>query len=235
MRTCVKCHEAKPTEEYAQDKTGRRRTNCTACDRERCRLRVKSLDARGMCVTCGRDRQREGRRYCERCSEQKSVYAANRKRKLKSGSICYKCAKAQAVIKDGRCQRCMLRLRANALWKNYDRGQDLQDLWDAQRGICPYTGIAMASTLEAEIDHAIPKSSGGSNDIGNLQFVLKEVNRMKFSLGESDFLRLVKTVYRHCVKTGKIVEVDESLVPFRPRNSDAGIAHGAKLLASLGA
>ena len=85
-------------------------------------------------------------------------------------------------------------------------------IWDKQAGICPYTGIQL-NLVDADIDHIVPRAKGGTNDPNNLQFILREVNEMKSAMPEADFLRIIKMVHRNCLKTGKIADVTEDLVP----------------------
>ena len=63
--------------------------------------------------------------------------------------------------------------------------RELSSLWRTQRGICAMTGQRLDRT--AELDHIIPKSRGGSNEIGNLQWVTRIVNRAKTNLTSDEF------------------------------------------------
>lgn len=46
----------------------------------------------------------------------------------------------------------------------------------------------------ARIDHKIPVSSGGGDEIENLQWVHQEINRMKGSLDNDEFIDLCRKV-----------------------------------------
>jgi 5-methylcytosine-specific restriction endonuclease McrA len=73
----------------------------------------------------------------------------------------------------------------------------LRALFHAQGGKCAYTGLDLIPGGNASLDHKVPKALGGTNDLGNLQWVEFNVNRAKNSLTEEDFLRMCRTVSRH--------------------------------------
>jgi 5-methylcytosine-specific restriction endonuclease McrA len=70
------------------------------------------------------------------------------------------------------------------------------DLWKMakkQKCRCPYSGRKL-QTDNIHLDHIIPKSKGGINDISNLQLLPGEVNTMKWNLMPDDFIRLCKEI-----------------------------------------
>lgn len=69
---------------------------------------------------------------------------------------------------------------------------DLARRWKAQRGRCALTGRRLDRS--AEIDHRHPKSKGGVDAIGNLQWVCREANRAKGNLTEEEFFDLCASV-----------------------------------------
>lgn len=62
----------------------------------------------------------------------------------------------------------------------------LRALWDAQGGRCGLTGIPLALE-EAELDHIIPASKGGSHTIDNLRWVHRVTNRAKWDRTDEEF------------------------------------------------
>ncbi len=76
---------------------------------------------------------------------------------------------------------------------------DLVLLWKHQRGICALTG-AKLTRENAEVDHVLPQSRGGSNNIDNLQWTIKDVNRAKQGLTDQEFFDLCKQVVEHSEK-----------------------------------
>ncbi len=76
-------------------------------------------------------------------------------------------------------------------------------LWEKQRGLCALTGMPLDNT--AELDHKVPRSRGGKNEIENVRWVLKDVNKMKAHLTDEEFMRLAQLVQRSL--SGKEEEV----------------------------
>lgn len=70
--------------------------------------------------------------------------------------------------------------------------RDLASLWRRQRGHCALTGWRLDRT--AEIDHIIPRVRGGSDDISNLRWVTRDVNRAKRDLLDADFFAICRAV-----------------------------------------
>jgi 5-methylcytosine-specific restriction endonuclease McrA len=88
---------------------------------------------------------------------------------------------------------------------------DLWKLWKRQRGRCALTGRRLTRE-NVELDHIVPKVKGGTHDISNLRWTLKEANRAKRDLSDAEFLALCSD----CVRwIGRRVEMVESLVTER--------------------
>jgi 5-methylcytosine-specific restriction endonuclease McrA len=111
--------------------------------------------------------------------------------------MCVSCGKAEAIKGDNRlvggdghpvlCVDCTLKniaARNAGGRKNYEA---LRNKFAAQNSRCAITGMMLHIGINASIDHIIPRSLGGSNDMDNLQFVHISVNLMRKSLPEAEF------------------------------------------------
>jgi hypothetical protein len=61
--------------------------------------------------------------------------------------------------------------------------------WKEQKGFCKLTNIRLNKS-NSQVDHIIPVSKGGTSNISNLRWTLKDVNRMKGDLEDSLFYEL---------------------------------------------
>ncbi len=53
---------------------------------------------------------------------------------------------------------------------------------------CHYSGLKITPGFSASIDHRIPKTKGGTNDLSNLVWSHTQVNKLKNNLSEKEFI-----------------------------------------------
>lgn len=75
---------------------------------------------------------------------------------------------------------------------------DLSDIFERQYRCCATCGIELQEPEEAELDHIIPRSSGGSNLKGNLQWLCIPCNRSKGTQTLDEFIDRCCRVAAHC-------------------------------------
>lgn len=75
--------------------------------------------------------------------------------------------------------------------------QELYALILSQDYKCSLTGECIKDASKAALDHITPLKSGGTNEVGNLQWVLKEVNRMKGTMDQEQFISLCCKIADH--------------------------------------
>jgi 5-methylcytosine-specific restriction endonuclease McrA len=73
---------------------------------------------------------------------------------------------------------------------------DLRSLWDQQGGLCGLTGQPM-DIADADVDHIIPKSRGGSDELANLRWTTRAANQAKGDLLDEEFVALCAQVAEH--------------------------------------
>lgn len=71
--------------------------------------------------------------------------------------------------------------------------EELHDLWHKQNGFCYYCGELLYKTLNSvyHIEHKIPISKGGSNDISNIALSCAECNFRKHDKTDEEFLEVL--------------------------------------------
>lgn len=71
--------------------------------------------------------------------------------------------------------------------------KDLAKLWKQQRGFCALTGERLTRE-NAQVDHILPKTRGGTDAIENLRWVTQTVNYCKRNLTDAEFYALCENV-----------------------------------------
>jgi 5-methylcytosine-specific restriction endonuclease McrA len=59
---------------------------------------------------------------------------------------------------------------------------------------CSYSGLPLKIGVNAQVDHKVPRSRGGTNNVENLHWVDGQVNRMKTDFTHEEFLAMCTTV-----------------------------------------
>lgn len=93
---------------------------------------------------------------------------------------------------------CIKDIIANELRQSdRERASPAELMWllKEQEFKCALTGMELTPET-AQCDHILPRSKGGSDAIGNLQWVLGKVNRMKGKMNNEEFIALCGTIWR---------------------------------------
>ena len=77
----------------------------------------------------------------------------------------------------------------------------LRALFDAQGGLCAYTGKVLVPGTNASLDHKIPRSRGGPDTVENLQWVDYRINLMKNALLHDEFLVACRQVLAYASRS----------------------------------
>lgn len=172
---------------------------CIKCAKDAARrstIRTSSLRAlwkngEKVCSSCGKHNEDyKDFKNCKSCRTYSKNYRESNlerttERKIKNG-ICRCCSKPS--IKK-RCKSCWTKdlLRKHGinvnLWEVF--WKKLED----QKFTCFYTGIEIFPEINASLDHIIPKSKGGTNDLNNLVWCDRKINSFK---NDNDYESLIK-------------------------------------------
>jgi hypothetical protein len=155
--------------------SGKKLTMCRSClnknavQVEAARLRWAK---KGFCKRCGKERPSLGRTQCDVCTA--------------------KCSRIQKTrINRTFFDKAARRTRAYSV----KLAKDLCFQWKRQRGRCALTGRRL-NRHNACVDHRIPKSRGGTNEIFNLRWLHKSVNQAKHALLDEEFVLLCQEVVK---------------------------------------
>jgi len=128
----------------------------------------------------------------------------NRRGSLASVGMCVQCGKRPSVGRmgggvDGRagglfCEMHILMTAARRWLGDSKKWHELEALFREQGGICAYSGERLTIGLNASLDHKTPRSRGGGDTIGNVQWVTWTVNRAKTDMTHDEFIALCAVV-----------------------------------------
>jgi 5-methylcytosine-specific restriction endonuclease McrA len=146
---------------------------------------------------------------CKACRSQ--YYQQNRERILAQYKE-YRTANVEALKLERHkyiSRRFFYKRASNMMTRgNYERTSlpektaEISRLWKKQRGICPVTGRRL-NRENAQIDHILPITRGGTHDIANLRWVHKDINYAKRDLIDAEFFRLCLDVASYLKKLSK--------------------------------
>lgn len=173
----------------------------------------------GLCTECGKEVEGDLRRrasnikkkMCRVCLKKNSTKAAEYRKIRHEAGLCERCGKNPNKPNRKHCESCIKGLsnRARGLRQRmfFDRRarsssgptysietvKNLWSLWKKQRGLCALTG-ARLNRNNAELDHIVPVSKGGTHEKKNLRWLLGDVNQAKRALTDEQFLLLCRSV-----------------------------------------
>jgi len=157
--------------------------------------RSRNLKDAGLCW-CGKGAAVANKALCQNCIDKRE----ERRRNRKDAGLCSKCGKHPTINASTYCEICTLKVAAQSNLGSTKRYEELKVLFIKQKCRCPYTGILLKIGTDASLDHIIPVSKGGSNDLDNLQWVHKWVNLAKSDYSDAEFRDFINRCYRECHK-----------------------------------
>jgi hypothetical protein len=179
------------------------KVNCRACADKRARastsrkLLERASYSEEQCSNCGDVLSTFTHRTCERCRQWRNHYHKQnsgkaRLRKL-STQTCLECSSpAYAPAK-----RCPKHIIGNSIRK-YNIPLEQWDLYwqklQEQKFECYYTGILLVPEKNLSLDHLLPRSKGGSNEIDNCVWCDRNINAFKNDLTDEEFIRRCKII-----------------------------------------
>jgi 5-methylcytosine-specific restriction endonuclease McrA len=90
--------------------------------------------------------------------------------------------------------------------KNTASQAQLRSLIEKQQFCCALTGVSLTPD-DAQLDHIIAITNGGTNSIDNLQVVHKVINKMKNTMTNREFVTWCRIVASHAdILSGSLEE-----------------------------
>lgn len=154
------------------------------------------------CRCCGAQNDRHPAYRCSGCHQRRQArYALNRAaqttRDVERARLCYAKEKHGQQVTCHRCKERPVFLAGKCLphYLMVTRGYllslsfGLADLWDAQEGLCGITREPLTPE-NATVDHIVPRSRGGGDELENLRWVTRRANHLKNNLLDSELVEL---------------------------------------------
>ncbi len=172
---------------------------CDDCKIEQQEKR-KNRVASKFCVRCPGLRDTKSQ-TCSACQKEITAHVSMRNALRDAQGCCLGCGGPRS---DGqkKCETCVLKAVSSQVFGTFHRWQDLKDLFVRQGGKCSYTGVDLVISearrsdqrFVASLDHKIPRSLGGADEIENLQWVSWLANRAKTNMTHEQFVELCRVV-----------------------------------------
>jgi len=173
---------------------------CSVCNKkhiERANNRIKNVRRKpnsGMCHQCGK---KSSKRICDECKAKNKKYHIKYDKKkyenYKKNGVCVKCG-AKRLLNQLVCEVHYFRNISKASTGTEKNWKELKTKLEVQKNKCFYTNDKLILGINTSIDHIIPKSKNGNNNLENLVWCTLEVNLAKRNLDDKSFVELCKKV-----------------------------------------
>lgn len=152
---------------------------------------VKKQKEKGLCIECSTPVN--GSIRCDNCNKRRAEYRKRKRNEWNENGLCNQCGK-ETIKGKNQCEKHYLmqvssgRLGSNKYWK------ELKDLLKIQNYKCALSGDKISFDDNIELDHILPTTRGGNNDLSNVRWVTKQANRLKQNLTDIELKELCKKI-----------------------------------------
>lgn len=175
------------------------KTKCASCTEKYVTYKrnyVSKLND-NQCKTCGGERD-DRFKTCSSCRSRIKLWRENH---IANGG-CNRCG--QEPLKGlNTCLTCYLKTTSQTVFGTVNKHKELLELFEQQKGFCPYSSKQLTLGVDTSLDHKIPKSKGGSDDLKNLQWTHRLVNEMKWNYEEQEFYEIILAIADTYRSTGQ--------------------------------
>jgi 5-methylcytosine-specific restriction endonuclease McrA len=146
----------------------------------------------GLCATCTSESPNS--RICENCKKVKLESTRRKKITRISEGKCLHCN--NLVFGNKRlCLTHFLKSTSSGRLGKYQYWEDLLIKYNEQNGLCFLTNDVLTPD-NMELDHIVPISKGGTNDLSNVRWVTKDANRLKQDKSDADLIILCEKILK---------------------------------------
>ena len=114
----------------------------------------------------------------------------------KEKGLCLFC-KEKSLPDSFLCETHFFKSVATSTFKNREMWEGLRTLFYAQESRCYLSGIDLILGKNASLDHIIPLSKGGNQNIDNVRWCDKSVNVSKRAMSNEDFITMCRNIVNH--------------------------------------
>jgi len=154
-----------------------------ACIAKRMRL--------GLCRCCGRPRD-TAHTTCSACAARAAPRRRINARNRISSGTCLRCGVPATAGQC--CEKHWVYVIANNALRHCKLWKEALALLELQDRKCAYSGEPLIAGVNASLDHKTPRSRGGADTLENLQWVTKQINRMKTDMTDEEFRTMCRLI-----------------------------------------
>ena len=143
---------------------------------------------KGLCIDCRKPRlDSSSATRCEKCNTRNRNSNRKLRQKRLSRKKCRECGE-ERWHKSTKCKKHCIASIVSRYGYSINDYKLFLELLEKQDYKCHYSGLELIGGDTLSIDHLIPKSRGGTNDISNLVWCHKAVNTFKGTMTEKEFI-----------------------------------------------
>jgi len=171
---------------------------CNILNNIRTKKDKQKLKEEKLCLYC-RKPTNNNKVLCNACLKNSVQQSLQLRKRRKTNNLCRSCGKSADIVRENSkiCNICWFKDIARGNTGFSKNWKLIKDLLEKQDYKCAYTGKNLIIGENASIDHIIPRSKGGSNEIQNLQWVDKDINEMKNDFTHDEFMNTIKIIIKY--------------------------------------
>jgi len=151
---------------------------------------VKGQREKGLCIECVNPVTNGIR--CKKCYDRQRKWTQDKRAEWKKEKSCSGCGR-ECLSNKKVCEKCyLIKVSANRLGSG-KYWNELKTLLEKQSFRCKLTGDKI-SFDNMELDHILPTTRKGKNELSNVRWVTKEANRLKQNLTDKELKTLCNKI-----------------------------------------